>query len=172
MRKISIALIFICSFCVCVSVIGLFDSCSKSQRSSLNLSLAGVADSASCCDSAGTYVPVFGTTGSVTGPITEISPAHFTFMRSGDQVIVYGEAEVRGIALLAPAEFTISLPVHSNLTSLTDLVGTISFLQVSTPAIQSGIIQGSTFTDNAAITFYPSITGYARVFYHFMYTRK
>lgn len=123
-------------------------------------------------DTAGRYIPVFTTGTNVTGPITVVDSSHFS--RTANEVIVTGEAEVRGIAFGGDsvAQFRISLPIASNLKKLLDCVGQTSTLQIANPATSSGFIEADSFADKAEVFFYPAIVGYARVFYSFTYQIK
>lgn len=112
----------------------------------------------------GTYTPTLTNGTNVSSSVTTIH--HYT--RVGNQVTVYGQIQVTPTT--TPATNTvlgISLPIASNFTAITDLIGSIGFF--NSLSTKDGTVEADTTNDRVLLTFTAEAGG-PRFDYSFMYT--
>jgi len=94
-----------------------------------------------------TYTPTLYNTANISASAVVTA---FGYMRVGSRVVVWGAVTADAVTTLTVTTLGISLPIASNLASLTDVVG-IGSSSVENPAQ----IQGDTVNDRALLQYYP-----------------
>lgn len=114
----------------------------------------------------GTYTP----TGAAQVNVTSVTVATAKYLRVGNVVTVSGTVDISATAATSFTRFSMTLPISSNLTALTDLAGAANFLSGS--AYGAAIVYADTTNDRAFFDFNSIGAGTHNFTYSYTYEVK